>query len=90
VPVPESYTIEFNGDDTYEGMADCNSIAGAYSTGDDGTLTIEQGPSTLVACPEGSLGDVFIASLSQAASYSIEGSTLTLTLTTGATMEFIP
>ena len=50
-----NYTIEFKTDGTYQAKADCNSTSGAYTTTSSGGLTILPGPTTLVACPEGSL-----------------------------------
>ena len=94
--VPEEqqakYTITFEEDMTFSATADCNSVAGEYETGDpaasSGPLTITPGPSTLVFCPEGSLGDLFVIGLSNAVSYAIEGDSLTLTLGNGGTLEF--
>lgn len=86
------YTITFEEDMTFSATADCNSVAGEYETGDpaasSGPLTITPGPSTLVYCPEGSLGDLFVIGLSNAVAYAIEGDSLTLTLGTGGTLEF--
>ena len=48
------YTITFNTDGTFNAEADCNAVAGTYKTSGS-NLTITLGPSTLVACPEGSL-----------------------------------
>lgn len=94
--VPEEqqakYTITFEEDLTFSATADCNSVAGEYETGDpaasSGPLTITPGPSTLVYCPEGSLGDLFVIGLSNAVAYAIEGDSLTLTLGNGGTLEF--
>lgn len=94
--VPEEqqakYTITFEEDMTFSATADCNSVAGEYETGDpaasSGPLTITPGPSTLVYCPEGSLGDLFVIGLSNAVAYAIEGDSLTLTLGNGGTLEF--
>ena len=88
VPDPENYTITFNEDDTFNAKADCNQVSGAYSAGSDGAMTITPGPSTLVACPDGSQGDLFVAQLTAAASWKIEGTTLTITDTDAATMQF--
>ncbi|HEX5014349.1 MAG TPA: META domain-containing protein, partial [Candidatus Limnocylindrales bacterium] len=69
--VPEAeqanYTITFADDKTFTAKADCNNVAGTYDTDDPaasaGRLTITPGPTTLVACPEGSLGDLFVIGL---------------------------
>ena len=79
VPDPESYTIEFGEDGTFEAKADCNQVGGAYETDGD-AITISPGPTTLVACGEDSLGDRFVAMLGAARSYAVGGDELTLTL----------
>ncbi|MBK7919984.1 MAG: META domain-containing protein [Chloroflexi bacterium] len=48
--------------------ADCNNVVASYTT-DGSALRIIPGPTTLAACPEDSLGDQFVANLSNAAIY---------------------
>jgi heat shock protein HslJ len=87
VPDPENYTIMFNADGTFAAKVDCNQVAGDYTTsGSD--LTITPGPSTLAACPDGSLDALYLDGLGKAASYGISGETLTITLSDEGTMEF--
>ena len=88
VPDPENYTITFNPDDTFNAKADCNQVSGTYSAGSDGAMSITPGPSTLAACPEESQSDLFVAQLTAAGSWKIEGSTLTITDADAATMQF--
>jgi heat shock protein HslJ len=89
VPDPENYTITFNTDGTFAAKVDCNQVAGDYTTsGSD--LTISPGPSTLAACPEGSLDALYLDGLDRAASYSISGTDLTITLDDEGTMQFVP
>jgi heat shock protein HslJ len=83
-----NYTIEFKADGTYSAKADCNMVSGTYTTTSSGGLTIVLGPSTLVACPEGSLGSQYVAGLGNAASYSITDSQLTITLKDGGTLAY--
>lgn len=89
--VPEAdqvrYTITFNSDGTYNATADCNVVNGAYTTSGS-SITIEPGASTLMACPEGSLGGVFADGLIQASTYKVDGDSMTLTLKDGGTMVF--
>lgn len=66
VPDPERYTLTFNEDATLNIRADCNNVLGTYELSGD-QLTITLGPSTLVACPEDSMADQFVAQLGQAA-----------------------
>jgi len=90
--VPEAdqanYTIEFKSDGNYQAKADCNQTSGTYTTTSDGGLTIEPGPTTLVACPEGSLSDQYIQGLGNASSYAIADSQLTIALKDGWTLVF--
>jgi heat shock protein HslJ len=90
--VPEAdqanYTIEFKSDGNYQAKADCNQTSGTYTTTSDGGLTIEPGPTTLVACPEGSLSDQYIQGLTNASSYAIADGQLTITLKDGWTLVF--
>lgn len=82
------YTIEFKSDGSFQAKADCNQVSGQYVTTSTGGMTITLGPSTLVACPEGSMGDQYIAGLGNTASYAIANSALTLTLKDGGTLVF--
>jgi heat shock protein HslJ len=90
--VPEAdqanYTIEFKSDGNYQAKADCNQTSGTYTTTSDGGLTIEPGPTTLVACPEGSLSDEYIQSLTDASGYAIVDGELTIKLPDGWTLVF--
>ncbi len=82
--VPEAdqanYTIVFTSDGNYQVKADCNQTSGTYTTTSDGGLTIEPGPTTLVACPGGSVSDDYVQSLADASSYSIKDGELTIAL----------
>jgi heat shock protein HslJ len=83
VPDPENYTIEFMDDGTFAAKVDCNQVLGEYTNPGGGALTITPGPSTLVACPEGSLSDVYLAGLTATTGYEITGGELVLTTTDG-------
>jgi len=56
---PNKYLIEFLADGRVAVQADCNRVAGTYTVNGN-RLAITLGPSTLVACPPGSLGDEFV------------------------------
>lgn len=71
VPNPENYTITFNADGTFEGQADCNSIAGSYSTENGFTITV--GPSTLAFCGEASLDQQYVTLLGNVAAGGPDG-----------------
>jgi heat shock protein HslJ len=69
---PENYTLIFNEDETFTGMADCNAIAGSYSTASGFTVTV--GPSTMAYCGEDSLDVQFLDLLSQVVAGGPDGS----------------
>ena len=83
-----NYTIEFKSDGTFSSKADCNQVGGTYTATASNGLTINPGPSTLVACPEGSMGSVFINALSSSANYAIANGTLTITTMEASTLTF--
>jgi heat shock protein HslJ len=91
-PVPEeareNYTITFNDDGTFSAKADCNQVAGTYTITGNAQISIAPGPSTLAACPEGSLGDAYVAALAQAATFTTTSDQLTLTLVDDGTLTF--
>ena len=76
---PASYTLAFNDDGTASIQADCNQVVASYSI-DESLLTIELGASTLAACEEGSLSDPYLAMLSAASSYEMDGDDLVISL----------
>jgi para-nitrobenzyl esterase len=82
------YTIAFQADGTFAAKADCNQVAGSYTVGTGGTISIVPGPSTLAACSPDSLGDLFVIGLANASGYTIAGNELTLTLENGGTLQF--
>jgi heat shock protein HslJ len=87
---PGNYTLQFMADGTVAVQADCNQVGGTYTL-DGNQITIELGPSTLVACPEGSLGDRFVANLSGANSYFFDQGDLLIDLMfDSGTMRFSP
>jgi heat shock protein HslJ len=82
------YTITFNDDGTAAIKADCNNVAATYKT-DKANITITPGPSTLVACPDDSLGDKFITGLSSATTYGVRPAGLTLYILNEGQLEFV-
>ena len=83
-----NYTIEFKSGGTVASKVDCNQVSGTYTTTSSGGLTIVPGPSTLAACPEGSLAPIFVAGLGSAASYTITSGALTITTQDASTLTF--
>ena len=87
-----NYTIAFKSDATFSAKADCNNAAGTYTTADpnaaSGDLTLAPGPTTLMACADGSYGDLYLVGLGNVASYAVANSQLTLTLADGGTLSY--
>ena len=75
---PELYTAAFSEDGTVSIKADCNQVSGSYARGDENSLTITIGPSTLAACPEGSRSEQFLQLLGSASSYGFLGGSLAI------------
>lgn len=88
VPDPSSYTIEFKSDGTFQARADCNTVAGTYTTSASQALKITLGPSTLVACGDDSLSDAFVEQLSLATGYTLFRSEMTINLQDLGAMTF--
>jgi len=87
VPDPENYTITFAADGKYAGKADCNQVAGEYTVSGS-SLTIKPGVSTMAACADTSLDQLFLAGLASVTTYKVDGAKLTLTNAAGDTMTF--
>ena len=88
VPDPELYTLTLADDGSFQAKADCNTVLGTYTTDGD-EIGFSLGPSTLVACPEGSLADQFVSLLHTVSTFSVEGDELALHLADAAgTMTF--
>ncbi len=87
---PANYTIEFMTDGSIAIQADCNQANASYTL-DSGALTVIAGPTTLMACPEGSLGSDFLAQLSIAGSFFLQEGDLFIDLQADSgTMHFAP
>ena len=82
------YTIAFAAGGTFSALADCNTLKGTWTAGSGGTLALQIGPSSLVACGEDSLSDLYIIGLNRVASYAIASAQLTLTTDDGGTLVY--
>jgi hypothetical protein len=84
--------VTFNTDATFAAKADCNTVAGTYTTanpaGASGDLSLTLGPSTIAACPSGSYSDLYLLGLGNAASYAVAGGQLTITVVDGGTLVY--
>jgi putative lipoprotein len=83
VPHPSRYTLELGADGGYTFRADCNTGGGAYEI-HGGQLDLGPAASTQAACPPGSLGSRFAASLRSTVGYSRVADRLVLDLADGA------
>jgi len=87
-----NYTVEFQSAGTFSAKADCNTVAGTYTTanpaGASGDLSLTLGPSTIAACPSGSYSDLYLLGLGNAASYAVAGGQLTITVVDGGTLVY--
>jgi heat shock protein HslJ len=90
IPVDEraKYTLAFAGAGTFSATADCNTVTGTWTATADGGLTLTPGPSTVVPCPEGSHGDLYVLALTNSASYALAEAGLTITLRDGGRLGF--
>ena len=90
VEQPANYQLTFNADGTVNIKADCNNATGSY-TSDDSSVTIQVGPMTMAACPEGSRSDQFVKLLGGAAKYFFADGNLFIDLMAdGGTLRFDP
>ena len=89
---PTRYTIVFNEDGTANIQADCNTVLGNYTADAAGAFTLTLGPSTLMACPEDSQANDFLAGLAVLGAYTFDGANLVLSNTAadGGAMTFQP
>ena len=79
VASPDLYTLTLAADGSFRAKADCNMVGGTYVTAGD-EITLSLGPSTLAACPEGSLADQFVSLLHTVSTFTVEGNDLALHL----------
>jgi heat shock protein HslJ len=86
------YTIEFRADGTFTARADCNTVHGTYATADPtpsgGSLSLSPGPATIIACEEGSYGDLYLTGLENTSAYTLEDGRLTLALVDAGKLEY--
>jgi heat shock protein HslJ len=75
---PTRYTLTFMEDNSLSIQADCNVVLGTYVAGEDGSLSIMLGASTLAACPPDSQDVEFLGYLANARFYFIEEGNLSI------------
>ncbi len=80
VPVPQSYTLTFNSNNTFEAQLDCNSGSGQYEANDTGSLKFDLQITTLAFCGELSRHDDMVNMLAAVQNYRLEDNGNTLVL----------
>ncbi|TAH49734.1 MAG: META domain-containing protein [Chloroflexota bacterium] len=87
---PSQYTAQFEDEGRVSVKADCNSGGGPYQI-DGNKLTIGNMVTTLMLCPEGSLGTEFMRDLQNSATFAFDGDNLVITMKDdGGTMTLAP
>ncbi|WP_129675431.1 META domain-containing protein [Candidatus Chloroploca sp. Khr17] len=90
-PLSEGTPIsaEFDAEGSVAGSAGCNRYFAGYTIA-DGTLSITQAGSTMMACEDALMAQemAFLDQFSRATSYAIDGDTLTITIDDGTTLVF--
>jgi heat shock protein HslJ len=87
---PNSYTLTYNADDTYNFRADCNLGSGSYTATEIGQIEMSAGPLTLAECgPESRYQDM-LELISEAREYRFEegGEVLVLIRPDGGLMDY--
>ena len=86
---PQNYTVEFADDGQVFVRADCNRAIGQFEAAGDGRISVDLGPTTLAACPEGSIGPQFLQAIDNASFYFFQDQDLFIDLTADSgTMQF--
>jgi heat shock protein HslJ len=86
---PALYTIQFLPDGLLSARADCNQVGGTYEVDGD-ALILSEMRTTLVGCPEGSLGGDYTAWLESVVGFELAEDALILSLEDGGTLRFEP
>ncbi|MGG6237906.1 META domain-containing protein [Nodosilinea sp. AN01ver1] len=85
----QNYTAEFADDGQVFVRADCNRAVGQFEAAADGQISVDLGPTTLAACPEGSIGPQFLQAMDNASFYFFQNEDLFIDLTfDSGTMQF--
>jgi len=77
---PQNYTAEFTEGGEVFLKADCNQVAGSFTMEAERLLSVALGPSSLVACPEGSISDEYLRFMGTANSFFIREDELIIEL----------
>jgi heat shock protein HslJ len=66
---PENYTAEFTEEGELFMQVDCNRAIGSFTVEDDRLLAVTLGPTSLAACPPGSISDEYLRFMGSANSF---------------------
>jgi heat shock protein HslJ len=86
---PHDYTLAFAAEGQMTIRADCNNGTGSY-TADGKNISIKVLEMTQSTCSPSSLSEAFLQALGQATTYQQTGGTLTLNISAGAVLNFLP
>ncbi|NJL45155.1 MAG: META domain-containing protein [Leptolyngbyaceae cyanobacterium SM2_3_12] len=86
---PQNYTAQFTDEGEVFVQADCNRSIGQFTEESDGRLMVTMGPTTLAACPPGSIGTDFLQALNNSNLYFFQNEDLFIDLAfDSGTMQF--
>lgn len=86
---PQNYTAEFADDGQVFVRADCNRAIGQFTESADGRISVELGPTTMAACPGGSISPQFLQAMNNSNLYFFQNEDLFIDLKfDSGTMQF--
>ena len=87
VPTPKNYAVAFLTDTRSAVQADCNKGNGSYAV-EGNTIKFGNIAMTMMACPPGSMANMFMRELGSASTFRIVGDRLTFEIAGGGSMTF--
>lgn len=88
---PKNYTVEFTPAGEVFVQADCNRAIGEFILENDNRMAVAVGPTTLAACPSGSIGTDFLQAMGNASLFFFQDGDLFIDLKFGSgTMQLSP
>jgi heat shock protein HslJ len=85
---PDKYTVRFNSDGTLDVKSDCNTGEGVYKLRSDNRITIDLTSGTTKDCGSDSYSALFFERLESASTYELDGDEMSLSLSSGGSMDF--
>ena len=87
MPDPDKYVLKLNSDATVSAVGDCNTGTGVYRLRSE-EISIDMTRGTSEDCGANSYSELYFSRLESVTSYTIDGNRLTMSLTSGGTMDF--